>query len=91
MNLAAADILYAVFMAPKVFVTLTASHPDGATGSFLCKFLTDGIVAWVGGVSSMITLVAIAFERFYAVVHPFGNKGNFIKQRLKVRHWKIYM
>lgn len=84
MNLAAADILYAVFMAPKVFITVTASHPDGTTGSFLCKFLTDGIVAWVGGVSSMITLVAIAFERYYAIVYPLGNKGNFIKDNLKV-------
>ena len=49
-------------MAAKVFTTLTVSHSQGTIGSFLCKFLTDGIIAWVGGVSSVINLVVIAFE-----------------------------
>lgn len=41
-NLAVADILYAVFIAPKVLVKLTVSHPDGLTGIFLCKLVTGG-------------------------------------------------
>ena len=71
----AADILKAAFMAAKVFITLTVSHSQGTIGSCLCKFLTDGIIAWVGGVSSVINLVVIAFEWFYAIVYPSGDKG----------------
>ena len=49
-NLAIADILYAAFIAPRIFFDLIfiAHHPDGITGTVLCKLLTDGSVAWVG-------------------------------------------
>ena len=86
MNLAVADILYAVFMAPDVFIKLTSTHPEGMTGTVLCKLLTGASVAWVGAVSSIVTLAAIAIERYYAVMYPLGNKGNFIKRKLKVGH-----
>ena len=86
-NLAVADILYAVFIAPKVLVKLIVSHPDGLTGILLCKFLTGGSVAWIGGAASIVTLVAISVERYYAVMYPFRSKGKLTKRRLKV--WRL--
>ena len=83
-NLAVADIMYATFIAPKVFFKLILNHPDVVTGTILCKFLTDGNVASVGAASSIVTLVAIAIERYYAVMYPFGNKGKLTKRKLKV-------
>ena len=83
--------MYAVLMVPKHIVTLTAaSQPDGGIGSFLCKFITTGNMAGIGAVSSIITLLTVAFERYYAVVHPFNNKGNITKHKLKVRQRLIH-
>ena len=85
MNLAVADFLLAMFMAPSVFFELPFSyHPDGLTGRVLCKFLTHANIAWIGGVSSIVTFLAIAVERYYAVMHPLGNKGKLTKGKLKV-------
>lgn len=83
-NLAVADILYAVFIAPKVLVKLTVSHPDGLTGIFLCKLVTGGNLAWVGSASSIVTLVAISVERYYSVMYLFNKKGKLTRRRLKV-------
>lgn len=83
-NLAVADILYATFVAPKVLFKLTFAHPDGVIGNILCKLMTGGNVAWIGGASSIALLLAIAVERYYAVVYPQGNKGRLTKRKLKV-------
>lgn len=85
-NLAVADITYAAFIAPDVYFWLTSSHPEGMTGTILCKVLTGGNVAWIGAASSFVTLVAIAMERYYVVVYPLGSKGNFTERKLKVCH-----
>ena len=83
-NLAVADILYAAFITPDNFLKLTSTLPGGMTGAVLCKFLIGGNVAWVGAVSSVVTLVAIAIERYYAIVYPLGNKGQLTKRKVKV-------
>ena len=85
-NLAVADIMYAAFIAPDVYFWLTSTHPEGMAGTVLCKLLTGGNVAWVGAASSFVTLVAIAIERYYAVVYPLGSKGSFTERKLKVCH-----
>ena len=85
-NLAVADILYAMFVTPDTFLMLASSHPGGTTGTVLCKLLTGGNLAWVAGTSSVVTLVAIASERYYAVIYPIGNFGKLTKRKLKVRH-----
>lgn len=41
-------------------------------------------MAWVGGIASVVTLVTIAIERYYAVMYPLGNKSKFTKRKLKV-------
>ena len=86
LNLAVADALYMMFIAPNLlFVRLSLiHHPDGMTGTVLCKLLTSGQIGWVGAISSIVTLAVIAVERYYAVVHPLGNKGKLTKRKLQV-------
>lgn len=50
----------------------------------LCKFVTDGNVAWVGAASSIIILAAISIERYHALVYPFVTNGRFTKRKAKV-------
>lgn len=77
-------------MIPRFFFQFSFTHPDGGTGTVLCKLLTAGITAWVGATSSVCTLAAIAVERYYAVLYPLGNKGELTKRKLKVGHLKNY-
>ena len=90
MNLAIADILFAMFIAPSVLLRLTSFHPKGMIATGLCKFVTGGNVAWIGAISSIFSLVAIAVERYYAVMYPFSNRGNLTKRKLKVCKGKGY-
>ena len=76
-NLAVAHFMYAAFIAPS-------SHPDGFIGSGLYQFLTDCNVALMGAISSIITLVIISIERYYATLSSFDNKGKFSERKLKV-------
>ncbi|XP_058963767.1 tachykinin-like peptides receptor 86C [Pocillopora verrucosa] len=84
LNLAISDILFALFIAPKIIVSFNMSHPDGLAGVVLCKLLTGGNIAWVAGVSSVVTLVAIAFERYYAVLYPIAREKNLSRRKLKI-------
>ncbi|XP_020626597.1 pyroglutamylated RFamide peptide receptor-like, partial [Orbicella faveolata] len=59
-------------------------HPDGVFGVVLCKSVTGGVFAWTGSASAIVTLIAIAIERYYAVMYPHGNKWNLTKRKLKV-------
>ncbi|XP_078365317.1 QRFP-like peptide receptor isoform X2 [Oculina patagonica] len=83
-NLAIADIVYAAFIGPDVILKFTSTHPDGRTGIVLCKLITGGTLAWIAAVSSIITMVAIAIERYYAVVYPLGSMGELTERKLKV-------
>ena len=84
MNLAVSDITFAVFVAPNHILKKTFTHPEGAGGSELCRMLTSGNFAWVGAASSSITLVAVAVERYYAVMDPLGSNGKLTKRRVQV-------
>jgi len=87
-NLAVADAMYATFVTPQTFLTITPTHPGGTIGTVLCKLVTGGYLAWTAGTSSVVTLVVIAAERYFAVVYPAGNVGKLTKRKLKVRHWQ---
>ena len=84
MNLAIADMAVAVFFAPRYLFIHSITHPEGTAGLLLCKLLTSGNLAWVGAASSVVTLVSTAFERYYAVLHPHGTKGNLTENKVKV-------
>ena len=85
-NLAIADAWYATLVTPQTFLKITPNHPGGTIGTFLCKLVTGGSLAWIAGDSSVITLVAIAAERYYAVIYSVGNVGKLTKGKLKVSH-----
>ncbi|CAH3029532.1 unnamed protein product, partial [Porites evermanni] len=74
----------AVFFAPRYLFIHSITHPEGTAGLLLCKLLTSGNLAWVGAASSVVTLVSTAFERYYAVLHPHGTKGNLTENKVKV-------
>ena len=84
MNLAIADMTVATFLLPRYVFVHTFTHPDGDAGKVLCRLLTGGNVAWIGGGTSVFTLVAVATERYFAVLHPFEKKGKFSARRIKV-------
>jgi hypothetical protein len=83
-NLAIADMMVALFMAPRHIFLRAFTHPSGETGDYLCKFLTGGNFMWVGGAASSFCLVAIAVERYYAIVYPHLEKGRITRKKLKV-------
>ena len=84
LNLAAADIIVALFLVPRSIVAHTVNHPDGISGTVLCKFLTSGVLAWVALVTSVLTLIIIAFERYFAVLDPQIHQRRLNASRLKV-------
>lgn len=86
-NLAVADIMFASFITPQYILSHTFTHPDGVTGTVLCRLLTGGNFAWVGAASSVFTLANISIERYYAVMYPLGNKGNLTQRKLMVSEW----
>ena len=77
------DIIYATFHITELIYRHIATHPDGFTGKFLC-LLRNGAFQWIGASSSIFTLVAIAFERYFAVLYPYANKGKLTMRKLKV-------
>ena len=77
-NLAVADIMVGVFVLPGPYVLgpYLYTHPGNTLGDLLCKTLTGEYSSLVGmGLFvSTLTLSAVAYERFQAVVHPFTVK-----------------
>jgi len=83
-NLAVADILFAVFYIPKIILGQTfIEQPEGVAGGLLCTLLTNGTLAWVGASSTVLTLVAIATGRYYVVVYPYRNTGKITMCKLR--------
>ena len=86
LNLAIADSSTVIFLSPKYIFSHTFSHPEGSLGNALCIAVTGGNIGWVGAVTSVFCLVAIAAERYYAVVHPIKYMARPLRKRnLKVR------
>lgn len=83
-NLAICDILFATFITPKIVVSFNITHPDGTAGSVLCKLVTGGNLAWLPGITSVVTLVAIAVERYYTALYPLD-----LKRKLTYRKFKV--
>lgn len=72
LNMAASDVLFAVFVIPRLVSELHSApyrwFVGGVLGSFLCKF--DFFIQDVSTAVSILSLVAIAVDRFYGVVFP---------------------
>ncbi|CAH3193509.1 unnamed protein product, partial [Porites evermanni] len=83
-NLAAADICYVTFVTPTIILSHDVDHPKGIAGTILCAIVTGGGLAWTGAEASIFTLLVVAFERYFAVVHPYGNRGMLTFRKVKV-------
>lgn len=83
-NLATADMVVAMFIGIPFIVTPTLNHPEGKMGDVLCKLLTGGNIGWVGALASVFTLVAVAIERYGAVLYPHSQKGKLTKPKLVI-------
>ena len=84
LNLAASDILVGVFFGIQFIVTPVLAHPGGATGDLLCKFVTGGVPGWIGAVTSVFSLVAIAIERYFAVMFPHSLRGKLTSAKVLI-------
>lgn len=82
-NLAVSDAVFSAFLIPWFILIHSFHHPHGVPGDLLCKIMTGGNLTWTGGVASVFTLVAIASERFHAIVHPHKRKQRMTKTKAK--------
>ena len=83
-NLAVADMISALCIGIGYVTTSFIAYPEGETGRYLCTFLIDGELAWVGAAESILCLVYIAVERYFAIVRPLRQRGRFTRRRLKL-------
>ena len=83
-NLALADILIGLAILPQYVLGYAFHHPKGDPGDWMCKFLTGGNFIWVGGAASLFTLIAIVFERYFAIIHPYTALGKITARKLKI-------
>lgn len=81
-HLAVSDMLFGMFIFPRR-ITWTGKyvHPSGLAGDILCKFVTFGNVGWIAACASTYTIIAIAWERYNAVVYPL--KRRFSKKTIR--------
>ena len=84
LNLAVADIIVALFLIPRSIVAHTDNNPEGISGTVLCKLLTGGVLAWFALAASVVTLIVIALERYFAVLDPQFHRRQLNTSRLKV-------
>ena len=80
-NLAVADITVGVFTLPVHVFGALCDHPDGSLGMWLCKLVTGDHNIYIGATVSALSLSAIAYERYQAVVHPFTAREKVTKKK----------
>ena len=83
-NLAVADLTVAVFSSVQFIITPVIQHPDGAKGTMLCKLVTGGNPAWIGAIASVFSLIALAIERYFAVLYPHSIRLKLTKHKILV-------
>ena len=82
-NLAAADMTVAVFIAARYIFTLIFTHPEGTAGDVVCKVITGEPFVWVGALASAFSLVCIALERYLAIKFPYDERQRITTTKLK--------
>lgn len=80
-NLAIADMIAAVCALPRFIFKLMLTYPEGNGADLLCKFVRDA--SFIGGQAAAFTLVAIAFERHFAILYPYRRLGRISKGKFR--------
>ena len=83
-NLALADFFVGLFLTPRTLFNDLYTHPGGWLGDFLCKMLTHACFTYLAAVASMLTLMFIAWERYYAVMYPHSSRGRINASKLRL-------
>ena len=83
-NLAVADMISALCIGIGYVMTPFITYPEGEVGRYLYMFLIKGELAWIGAAESVLCLVYIAVERYFAIVRPLRQRRRFTRRRLKV-------
>ena len=86
-NLAVADLLFGVFLAPKYIILLVLDYPflpDGVLGDWLCKLVFAGNIAWMASRASVFTMLCLSVERYFAVCRPHTFSQRFSPKIVKV-------
>jgi hypothetical protein len=63
LNLAVADMMVGVFIAPQYIFSQLFTLPNGLTGTVICKLLTGGTLAWIGLMCCVCYISSRCFRR----------------------------
>ena len=83
-NLAVADMVFALSILIRYLLIPFITLPEGQTGRSLCTVVTSAALGWIGAAESILCLVYIAVERYFAIIHPLRQRGKFSRRRLKI-------
>ena len=83
LNLAIADLVFAVFLTPHQLISSWFVHPQGATGDWLCRLFTSSNLSWVALRASLFTIMVLSFERYIAVKRPQEFHKKFSSKKTK--------
>ncbi|XP_068699659.1 neuropeptide FF receptor 1-like [Montipora foliosa] len=82
LNCAVADIVYPTFFFAYFIYRHSLNNPDEIPANAICLSLEK--LAWMGANCSVFTLIVIARERYWAVVHPHSIQQKLTWRKLKV-------
>ena len=83
-NLAVADMVFALAILTRYLIMPFINLPEGQTGRFLCTIVASGGVGWIGAAESSLCFVYIAVERYFSIIHPLRQRGRFTRRRLEI-------
>ena len=81
--MAVADITFSIFHISELSFRNISNKPEGMSGPGFC-FLRISPIQWIGATCSTLSLVLIAFERYFVVRNPHGNQ-KLSREKLKAR------
>ena len=79
-NMAVADLMVAVFQMPVSITHFYVFESSELIGTFNCKVLYYAV--YVSTIASIFCLTVMAFDRYFAVVHPFRRSIWFRKPKI---------
>ncbi|KAL9957343.1 hypothetical protein ACROYT_G038969 [Oculina patagonica] len=82
-NLAVSDMIVGVFSTFRFLIHNPFEKLRGTPADVVCSLLTGATFMWIGLIASVLFLVLIAVERYYAVLHPLHHQTGMITTKIK--------